>query len=87
MTLTEAADWLAMLKAAGVSKASFEGMYVDFLPVRAVDKSPDVPKQGLLPEARCLCGHHPDVEHGDEGLCLMGCSPTLCNPLADDSGK
>lgn len=81
-----------MLKAAGVSKASVAGLQLEFHVehvLRPVDNTPDIPKGGLLnnPEDKCKCGHSVAVEHGDEALCLLGCSPMLCHPPSDDSGR
>lgn len=41
----------------------------------------EVPKSDAFADdgaGLCACGHHPVVEHSSEGLCLHGCSASLC---------
>lgn len=72
----------------GAELPALHGVEFHFAPI-AASWAPEKAEKALLEDgpARCPCGHA-ETEHGNHGLCLLGCDEDKCiPPRTDDYGK
>ncbi len=83
MTLPDLIKLMTETKALKVKTADFE---VELHPAAFFPETAAPTKQGPFGDTteggRCSCGHAL-TEHGEHGLCLLGCSSDGCGPMND----